>query len=570
MEDMDLLRSRYLKKLEEYPFSSEEEARRLGMARYRVEYGTGAVALETPFSMRSVDHRDDVDVSGHVGEDDEYVCSSSSEESTEFSGFEGDLHLRLDLSIMGREIIRDSEVTIARGRKYGLVGRNGVGKTTLLNAIRKRKFGIPRGIRIHMIKQDPQIDGSVEEFVGVEAGRILNGLGFTKEMVGMRVQELSGGWRMRAQLARAISINPDLLLLDEPTNYLDIRALGWLERQVKELKTVIIVSHDRNFLDNTVEMVLHLNDLKIDVYKGNYESFERQRMERMVRGRREYENQLAVREHLQSFIDRFRYNAKRASLAQSKIKTLAKMPVLTPPKHDPAVRFAFDSTPVHGTLVDFVDVSFSYGAEDGEQGTREVFMGLKMKVESNSRIVVVGVNGQGKSTLLKLLAGRLDASGGYVLRNPGLRVGYFAQHHIDHLKINENVLDFMMKTQGQEESRRSLASFGLSVGNQRIGTLSGGQKSRLGFAAINATRPNLLVLDEPTNHLDMESIEALADALGRFEGAVVCVSHDLSFVDSVFKDIYVCGDGGVRHFRGTVHEYKRKLETWDTGATRFI
>lgn len=564
---MNSLRMKYLEKLEDFPFESEEEAMKVGVAKYKVEYDTGILALETPFSMRSTEPRADDKAQEETSSDELCLSSSSSGESSDSEGFDGDLRLDLSLSIKGKEIIRESEVTIVRGKKYGLVGRNGIGKTTLLNAIHKRKFGIPKGLKIHMIKQDSVPDATVEEFVGADAGRILSGLGFTKDMLSKRIQDLSGGWRMRAQLAKAISINPDLLLLDEPTNYLDIRALSWLERHIRELRTVIIVSHDRNFLNNTVEMIMHLNDLRIDMYKGNYEDFLKQRKDRMLMAKKEYENQLATREHLQSFIDRFRYNAKRASLAQSKIKMLAKMPVLVPPKHDPIVKFEFSSTPAHGVLIEFIDVSFSYcvaakSSEEPVESPRKVFEGLNMKINSDSRIVVVGANGQGKSTLLKLLTGKLEASGGHVLRNPGLRVGYFAQHHVDHLKMNENTLSFMMKSHTQEESRRALASFGLSAESQRIGTLSGGQKSRLSFAIINALKPNLLILDEPTNHLDMESIDALADSLRRFDGAVVCVSHDLNFINSVFEDVYVCEGGGIEHFNGDVNEYKKTLATY--------
>ncbi|AFM98339.1 elongation factor 3 [Encephalitozoon hellem ATCC 50504] len=546
------LKLKYLRKLEEFPFRSKEEAVGMGMQTYVVDYGRSLIPLETPFSMRSVSSRKETSTADEEVEEDCLLSSSSSGEDTDSEEFGGDLHLVIDLFVKGKEIVREGSLSIIRGKKYGLVGRNGIGKTTLLKAIRKRRFGIPRGMKIYMIRQDLVGDGTVEDFVGAGGERILNGLGFTKDMVGKNISDLSGGWKMRAHLARAINTDPDLLLLDEPTNYLDISALSWLERKIKELKTVIIVSHDRNFLNNTTEMTLHLNDLKIDVYKGNYESFVKQRRERMVTAKREYESQLAVREHVQSFIDRFRYNAKRASLVQSKIKALAKMPTLLPPKQDAIIKFSFASTSSQGTLVEFSDVEFSYGP-------RNILKEVNIKIDSNSRVVVVGANGQGKSTFLKLLAGKIEAVEGSVIRNPGLKVGYFAQHHIDHLKVNENVLDFMMKTYSQEESRRALAAFGLSVDNQRIGTLSGGQKSRLGFAIINGLKPNLLVLDEPTNHLDMESIDALADALRRFDGAVVCVSHDLNFIGSTFKEIYVCENNSIRRFYGDIFEYKKGL-----------
>ncbi|TBU18696.1 elongation factor 3 [Ordospora colligata] len=557
-ENVYSLKLKYLKKLEKYPFKSAEEAKELGMEEYDVDYQKDAIALETPFSMKSTQRKISVEIQESVSGTEDYFSSESSGESTDSEDFIGDVCFEIDLSVRGKEIVRDSPISIIQGRKYGLVGRNGIGKTTLLKAIRKRKFGIPRGLKIYMIKQDSFVDATVEEFVGVNAGRILNGLGFNKEMIAKNMQDLSGGWRMRAHLAKAISMNPDLLLLDEPTNYLDIKALNWLEKKISELKTVIIVSHDRNFLNNTTEMIMHLNDLKIDVYKGNYESFVKQRSEKIASIKREYENQLTVREHMQSFIDRFRYNAKRASLAQSKIKALAKMPVLVPPKQDPVIKFSFLSTPCQGLLVEFSDVSFHYGKPISAD-TKMIFSGLNMKIDSGSRIVIVGSNGQGKSTFLKILAGRLEEAEGSVVKNSHLKVGYFAQHHVDNFDVNEKVLDLMMKSYTLGESKKALASFGLNVDNQRIGTLSGGQKSRLGFALVNGMKPNLLILDEPTNHLDMESIDALADALRRFEGCVVCVSHDLNFVSSVFKEVYVCESGSIKRFYGDVIEYKQKL-----------
>jgi ATP-binding cassette, subfamily F, member 3 len=556
MASLDELKQRFLQKLEKFPFRSDEEAKALGVVNYKLAEDA-VVALETPFSMKARVEYKAAEVEGSVSETASVESTESSAgESTDSNPcHEDEIELEIDLSIKGRQIIKDCSLTITKGRSYGLVGRNGIGKTTLLNAIRKRRFGIPRSLKIHIVEQDCRSTETVEEFVGMGGRRILDGLGFTGEMLRKSLQSLSGGWRMRAQLAKAFCISPDLLLLDEPTNYLDINALTWLESEIPRLRTVIIVSHDRSFLNNTVDYILHLSDLRIDVYRGNYDGFAKQRAAKMDAYRREYENQMATREHLQSFIDRFRYNAKRAAQAQSKIKALARMPVLEPPKQDPIIKFSFSSTPAFGALIEFSDVAFSYG-NDREM----VFRSLNIKISRDSRIVVVGANGQGKSTFLKLLTGNLRPTEGHILRHGSLRVGYFAQHHIDHLRMKEKVLSFMMKERTQEESRRALAAFGLSIGNQRIGTLSGGQKSRLSFAIINTQEPNLLVLDEPTNHLDIESIDALADAIRRFDGAVICVSHDLSFVSGVFSEVYVCEDGELLRFNGDIFDYRDSLK----------
>lgn len=546
---------KYLEKLSEFPFESQEEAESLGLSKYKVNYDDTIIPLETPFIIRPKHKKSIVE---YKEEEEEYELSDSSscESSSTDELYYDDIKIEVSLSIKGKPIVDDQELVIERGKKYGLVGRNGIGKTTLLKALKKRRFGMPKGIKIHMIEQECNLDISVIEHVGSDGGRVLCGFGFTKEMFEVSLKSLSGGWRMRAHLAKAINVNPDLLLLDEPTNYLDINALAWLESQIKTMKTVIVVSHDKNFLNSCVDEIIHLNDFKLEVYKGNYDAFVRQRANKLLIQQREYENQLAQREHLQSFIDRFRYNAKRASLAQSKIKQLAKMPPLDPPKKEPVIKFMFSSSPVNGVLVEFRDVQFSYTGKE----KKRIFDNLTISINKSSRIVVVGANGQGKSTFLKILTNDLKNCDGYVNRCSNLSVGYFAQHHIDNLNVNERVLDMLMKNHTLEDSKKALASFGLNVENQRIGTLSGGQKSRLTMALINIKRPNLLIFDEPTNHLDMESIEALAEAINKFEGAVVCVSHDLNFVTKAFSEVYVCENRTLKYFNGSVIDYKESIK----------
>ncbi|KAI5175748.1 ATP-binding cassette, subfamily F, member 3 [Pancytospora epiphaga] len=412
---------------------------------------------------------------------------------------------------------------------------------------------MPKGVQIHAIKQDYVSDEKVIDFVGADGGRVLQGFGFTKEKQEMTLRELSGGWRMRAQLAKAIHISPDLLLLDEPTNFLDIEGIAYLQEAVKGMKTVMIVSHDRNFLNATTDRTLHMIDMKIEEYRGNYEAFSGQRSARLQSQLKAYEEQVAERAHIQSFIDRFRYSAARAGQAQSRMKMLERMEVLEPPRTEAAIKFSFNSKRIDGTVVELEKVSFSY-----EGSEREIFKSINFKVKSKSRIVIVGENGEGKSTLLKMIAGKegVEPKAGKIDSHSGLSVGYFTQHHVDQLEHGEYTLSYLMRSHREDESRRALAAFGLRMGNQRIGTLSGGQKSRMAFALLNLKEPNVMLLDEPTNHLDMETIDALADALVKFEGAVVCVSHDLAFIEKVFDEVYVCGGGELKRFNGTVREYQ--------------
>lgn len=556
MVNVPELKKAYLEGLSKYPFDNKEEAMEMGIENFVLAERDEFTALESPFTFRSYGVKTQLQTQSQgVFTEDE----SSEGESTDDNCFYDDIRMDMDLFINGRQIVDGCAVTLTRNGKYGLVGRNGIGKTTLLKAIRKRKFGISKSLKIHMIRQDYVSSERVIDFVGAESGRVLQSLGFCKDQLNQALKDLSGGWRMRAQLAKAIFANPDLLLLDEPTNFLDLKAIAWLEGQIKDMKTVIIVSHDRNFLNNTVDHILHLNDMRVDIYRGNYAAFKEQRDNAVTKQIREYENQKAEREHIQSFIDRFRYNKKASSQAQSRIKLLKKMEVLAMPRVDPVMRFRFKCEVLKGTLVEIEHSSFSYRANDSAVEKR-IFDDLSLRICDRDRIVIVGENGHGKSTLLKLLTMTLRTDDGKVDAHPGLRIGYFAQHHVDHLDHNQHALSLLMRAHDEEQSRSALSSFGLNINNQKIGTLSGGQKSRLAFAMMSLQRPNLLILDEPTNHLDMETIDALADALSSFEGAVVCVSHDLAFIEKVFDDVYVCENQRLERFKGTATEYKESLK----------
>lgn len=557
MKNVSELKEKFIEALRDYPFESEEDALKLGMKHFVVQRRDEYTALETPYTFRTVAQSKKTTGQTFHNYEEESVSEESMDDDPIFYGEE--IKMSIDLFVNNKLIVEDCDLTLTRNQKYGLVGRNGIGKTTLLKAIKKRNFGVPKGLKIHLLKQDYVSDEKVIDFVGADAGKILQNLGFKKEQMDVTVRSLSGGWRMRAQLAKALHINPDLLLLDEPTNFLDIKAISFLESQMGNLKTVIVVSHDRNFLNNTVDSILHLNNCKIDVYKGNYAQFVKQRENEKTAQLKEYENVKAQREHIQSFIDRFRYNAKRSSQAQSRIKLLEKLPSVEPPKEDPKMKFRFKSTSIKGMLVEMEHVTFSYNKDRAGEKLRVIFNNLNLRISHDSRIVVVGENGMGKSTLLKILTDQLASESGKINRHPALKVGYFAQHHIDHLNHSAGALSFLMQGHEEEASRAALSNFGLHINNQKISTLSGGQKSRLALAMVSLGRPNLLLLDEPTNHLDMETIDALADALVDFEGAVVCVSHDLAFVEKVFKDVYICENQSLVYFKGTPAEYKEML-----------
>ena len=490
---------------------------------------------------------------------DEPSTDSSSSISTLDEPFYGDVQLDVELFVKGKLLIEHSHITIPVGGRCGLVGRNGTGKTSLLRAIRRRKFGVTAGLKIETVKQDYNSDELVLDYVGREGGKALHGLGFKPSMYNTKLSDLSGGWRMRAQLARAIHADPDLLLLDEPTNFLDIEAIAYLERQLKEMRRVVIVSHDRRFLDRTVNQIFRLENNKIKIFNGNYTSFKEQQKLQREREEKEYEIQQADRAHLQQFINKFRYSAKRGAQAQYKIKLLEKMEEIKQPSTRPLSKFKFKSRVGRGTLVELRDAHAKYG-------NKTIIEGINIKIEERSRIVIVGRNGEGKSTLLKMIAGLIGASDGRVEIQNGAVIGYLAQHHGDAFdskaKAVELVgaeLDEESASSIEEQSRSALAEFGLNVGDQTVGSLSGGQKSRLGFVLMSLKRPNVLVLDEPTNHLDLEMIDALAEALNEFEGAVVCVSHDVAFIERVFDEVYVCADGRLERFRGGVEEYKESI-----------
>ncbi|KAL6717992.1 ATP-binding cassette, regulator of translational elongation [Lecanora helva] len=535
----------------------------------------------------------------------------------------------VDVAIAGKRILSDTTLTMSFGRRYGLVGQNGIGKSTLLRALSKRELAIPTHISILHVEQEitgddtpalqAVLDADVwrkhllaeQEKIGKQlseieqerssmadtstdaerldkhregldstlsdihaklsemesdkaesrAASILAGLGFSEERQHFATKTFSGGWRMRLALARALFCEPDLLLLDEPSNMLDVPSITFLSTYLQSYpSTLLVVSHDRAFLNEVATDIVHQHSERLDYYKGaDFDSFYATKEERRKTAKREYENQMAQRAHLQAFIDKFRYNAAKSSEAQSRIKKLEKMPVLEPPESEYTVHFKFPEVEkLSPPIIQMSDVSFGYTAD------KPLLRNVDLDVQLDSRIGIVGPNGAGKTTVLKLLIGQLTPTKGLISQNPRLRVGFFAQHHVDALDMNASAVAFMAKNyhgKADEEYRRHLGAFGITgtTGLQKMSLLSGGQKSRVAFACLSLTNPHILVLDEPSNHLDIEAMDALGSALRNFQGGVLMVSHDVTMLQNVCSSLWVCEEGRVEKFDGDVKAYKKRI-----------
>ena len=514
-------------------------------------------------------------------------------------------------SVEGRPLFEGASATIPTGHKVGLVGRNGAGKTTLFRLIRRElaleggDITMPNRARIGGVAQevpssstslidtvlaadterasllaeaesatDPHRIAEVQaRLADIDAwsaeGRaasILKGLGFDTEAQLRPCSDFSGGWRMRVALAGVLFAQPDYLLLDEPTNYLDLEGALWLENYLQKYPhTVLIISHDRGLLNRAVQGILHLDNKKLTYWSGSYDQFARQFAERRAVLQAEAKKQDARRAHLQSFVDRFKAKASKAVQAQSRVKMLEKMETITAPEDAKKVVFTFPvPEELSPPIINMEGVAVGYGGPP-------ILKKLSLRIDQDDRIALLGRNGEGKSTLSKLLAGKLQPSEGKMVQSSKLRIGYFAQHQVDELHIDETPLQHVMRlrpTEGQPRLRARLAGFGLMADQAEtvVGRLSGGQKARLSLLLATIDAPHLLILDEPTNHLDIESREALVEALIEYSGAVVLVSHDMHLLSLVADRLWLVKGGAVTPYAEDLEAYRRQLLAGDEDA----
>ena len=519
----------------------------------------------------------------------------------------------------GTKLVLDAaNVTIQPGENVGLVGRNGAGKSSLFALLTNRlqsdagDFYMPPRWRVGEVAQNmPETDDGATDFVlegdtrlmeaqalidAAEAGddghaiaeahqamadagafdarpraqSLLMGLGFKTDQLDAPVNSFSGGWRMRLQLARALMCPADLLLLDEPTNHLDLDALVWLEAWLKRFEgTMLVISHDREFLDAITNVTVHLDEAKLTRYGGNYTAFEEMRAERMVLQQASFEKQKEKMAHLQKFIDRFKAQASKAKQAQSRVKALDRMERLAPVLTSREFSFEFrEPLSLPNPMLSLKDVECGYPSLVEGEPDKIIVRNISRSVLAGQRIGILGANGQDKSTVVKTIARDQRALGGTITEGKGLAIGYFAQQELDVLRPDESPLNHMTRLArdvgpaGREQELRNFLGqfrFAADMVNQPVGTLSGGEKARLVLAMLVWQRPNLLLLDEPTNHLDLDTREALSMALNEFEGSVMLVSHDRALLREVCDEFWLVADGAVRPFDGDLDDYQKYL-----------
>ncbi|MDQ2104540.1 ABC-F family ATP-binding cassette domain-containing protein [Azospirillum isscasi] len=527
----------------------------------------------------------------------------------------------------GRVLFDRATAVVSKGHRVALVGRNGTGKSTLLKLIAGQlqtdagAITLPTGMKVGMVAQeapsgatslidavlaadtertallaeaetatDPMRIGEIHaRLADIEAhsapsraAQVLSGLGFDADAQARPCSDFSGGWRMRVALAGVLFARPDLLLLDEPTNHLDLEATIWLEGYLKNYPhTILLVSHDRDLLNSVPTTTIHVDQGKLVTYAGNYDQFLKQRRANMERLQAMSAKQEAKRKHMMAFVERFRYKATKARQAQSRLKALEKLETITLMEDDAEVVFNFPQPDeMAPPLIALDGVTIGYG-------DRAILRRVNLRIDMDDRIALLGANGNGKSTLVKLLAGRLEAMAGEVKRPTKLRVGYFAQHQQDELDLSITPIQQtqrIMPLAPEEKVRAHLGRFGFqqSKAETRIADLSGGEKARLLLALMSRETPHILMLDEPTNHLDVDSREALIEAINGFEGAVILISHDPHLIELTADRLLLVADGTVQPYDGDLDDYRRFLldraraeraaakggEAQDAGASR--
>ena len=514
----------------------------------------------------------------------------------------------ISYSVEGRLLLENATAIIPAGHKVGVVGRNGTGKTTLFRLIRGElgleggSITLPRQAKIGGVAQEvPGNEVSLIDTVlaadleranllkeseratdaarisdiqtrladidawsaEARASSILRGLGFNSEKQQMPCSAFSGGWRMRVALAAVLFSQPDVLLLDEPTNYLDLEGALWLENYLlKYPHTVLIVSHDRGLLNRSVSTILHLEDKKLQLYGGGYDTFAKTRAARLAAAESEAKKQETRRAHLQSYVDRFRYKADKARQAQSRLKAIARLEPITRPQEAALRRFSFPTPEELSPPI--------LRIENGIAGYGEttVLSRLDLRIDQDDRIALLGQNGQGKSTLAKLISGRLKPLAGQLVQSSKLRIGYFAQHQVDELYVDETPIDHVRRLRPSKtpaQLRAILGGFGIGAEQAEtlVGRLSGGQKARLSLLLATIDAPHLLILDEPTNHLDIESREALVEALTAYSGAVILVSHDMHLLELVADRLWLVNNGRVTPYEEDLESYRKQLLSGD-------
>lgn len=522
---------------------------------------------------------------------------------------------QLSLFQGSKQLLYKTDLTLYPDQKIGIVGKNGCGKSSLFQMLKNElspEFGeleFPPKWRISSAKQETpgsdlnaidyvlsghkeyyQLTQDLKEAEQIEDGnriaaihsqleaingwslpsqaaKLLTGLSFSESQMASTVKELSGGWRMRLNLAQALIQPAELLLLDEPTNHLDLEAVLWLQSFLRTYDGMLLtISHDRDFLDSFSSHILHFDNQRINQYTGNYSSFEKQKHEKEVLQQAQFEKQQKEIEHLEKFITRFKAKASKATQAQSRVKALEKMDKVSAVQI--RTKFGFEFAPINKNVTELINI------EEGAvgYGNTTILSDIRMRILAGQRIGLLGRNGEGKSTLIKLICGELEKQSGELNRNKHFKAGYFAQHQVEQLNVDQSPLWHIQSLGSdisEQEARNFLGGFAFHGDKtlDKVSGFSGGEKARLVLAMITWQKPNLLLLDEPTNHFDIEMREALALALQDFDGAVLLVAHDKSLMESVVDEFWLVNSGQVHPFNGDLTDYQKWLNEnrWSTG-----